>query len=508
VIREANRENACARQRVSEMKNWVIRSVARRTWRCLPLLGLALLGAHPGAASLAAAADEPRAKVEAAVLEMAALGETTFWVLLHEQASLAVAPTLKDHDARGDFVYKALRDVADRTQAPLRAELRARGARFQPFWIQNAIRVTGDESLALDLAARPEVKAIIAPRTYRIPEPIVKAAPPEVDAIGWNIEAARAHAVWSRYNVRGAGIVVAGIDTGVHYTHPALVRQYRGNLGGNFDHNYNWWDPSNICGNPSNAPCDNTSHGTHTMGTMVGDDGNPGPNQIGMAPHATWMACKGCETAFCSDFAVLSCGQFILAPTDLAGQNPQPALRPHVVNNSWALGLVGGDPLYAGTVDAWVASGIFPAFAIGNTGSRGCGSALSPGDYVASYAAGAFGRTLVVASFSSRGPSAFGGELKPNIAAPGVDVRSSVVPNGYAYMTGTSMASPHVAGTVALIWSRSQTVTRDVNATRLLLDNTARDVFDSQCGGTADDNNVWGEGRLNAVGAVGEAPLP
>jgi subtilisin family serine protease len=415
----------------------------------------------------------------------------------------------KNHDARGEFVYNALKGVADRTQAPLRAELRARGATFQPFWIHNAIRVTGDEGLALDLAARPEVKAIIDARIYRIPEPIFEAAPPAVDAIGWNIEAVRAQAVWKRYNVRGAGIVVANIDTGVHYTHPALVRQYRGNLGGgNFDHNYNWWDPSNVCGNPSNVPCDNTSHGTHTMGTMVGDDGNPGPNQIGMAPRARWMACKGCETAFCSDFALLSCGQFILAPTDLAGQNPQPALRPHVVNNSWVVGLVGGDPLYSGTVDAWVASGIFPAFAIGNTGPMGCGSALSPGDYVASYAAGAFGQDQLIWSFSSRGPSAFGGETKPNIAAPGVAVRSSVPPNDYANATGTSMASPHVAGTVALIWSRSQTVIRDFNATRLLLDNTAKDVSDLQCGGTADDNNVWGEGRLNALGAVAEAPRP
>ena len=100
------------------------------------------------------------------------------------------------------------------------------------------------------------------------------------------------------------------------------------------------------------------------------------------------------------------------------------------------------------------------------------------------------------------------GEIKPNLAAPGVSIRSSVPVNGYAVFSGTSMAQPHVAGTVALMWSRSHTIRRDIAGTRVILDNTAKDIFSSQCGGTADDNNVWGEGRLNTVGAVGEAPLP
>ena len=99
----------------------------------------------------------------------------------------------------------------------------------------------------------------------------------------------------ARSAIRGEGIVVGNVDTGVDFDHPALVGKYRGNLGGgNFNHNYNWFDPTFVCGSPSTTPCDNNNHGTHTMGTMVGDDG--AGNQIGVAPGATWVAAKGCET--------------------------------------------------------------------------------------------------------------------------------------------------------------------------------------------------------------------
>lgn len=483
------------------------RAVGCRTLVFL-LLG-ALITTQGGSSPAGASVDDPRSKLQPGVLESASNGAATVWVFMREKANLGAAADIEDDLERGTYVYRRLRDVANRSQAPLRAELDERGASYKPFWIVNAIRVTADEGLLLDVAAREDVKAIHPDRALDVEMPRPGRQEPRVTTVEWNIQRIGAPRVWSQLGDRGENIVVGNIDTGVQYDHPALVRQYRGNLGGgSFDHNFNWEDPSDACGSRSRVPCDNVSHGTHTMGVMVGDDGMPGPNQIGVAPNARWIACKGCEGTSCSLEALTACGQWMLAPTDLAGNNPSPALRPHVVNNSW--GGPGGDPFYSAIVDAWVASGIFPLFGSGSSGP-GCATFGSPGDYVASYSSSAFDMQNRIASFASRGPSPFGpGEIKPNIASPGVNIRSSVSipPSGYAVFSGTSMALPHVGGTVALIWSRSMTVRRDIPATRRLLDKFARNFSDLSCGGTAGDNNVWGEGMLNALGSTAEAPLP
>jgi subtilisin family serine protease len=490
-----------------DMKQWMIGMLRPRPWKTLPLLLLAAVVAYQGTGSLAgAAAQEPLDKVEPALAErVASGGEATFFVVMHEEANLLPAYGLLNRTARGTFVYQTLNEVAARSQADLRALLDARGVRYQPFWILNAIRVKAGEALMLEIAARPDVKSIHAEKVYQIPVPQPGMQEDRVNGIEWGVDRIRAPLVWTTFNVRGENTVVANIDTGVQYNHPALVNQYRGNLGGgNFNHNYNWHDPSKICGNPSLVPCDNNSHGTHTMGTMVGDDG--GANQIGVAPRAKWIAAKGCESGNCSENALLSSAQWILAPTDLNGLNPRPDLRPHVVNNSWGGG--GGDPWYSPSVNAWVASGIFPAFAAGNEGS-GCRTLRSPGDYVESYTAGSFDINNNISGFSSRGPSSFGpNEIKPNLAAPGSNVRSSVPVNGYANFNGTSMATPHMAATVALIWSRTPALIGNIAATRQLLDDGAVDVANSQCGGTTDDNNVWGEGRLDAFASVSGSQKP
>ena len=237
------------------------------------------------------------------------------------------------------------------------------------------------------------------------------------------------------------------------------------------------------------------------MGTMIGDDGDPGTNQIGVAPHAKWIAAKGC----CLDVALLSSAQWILAPTDLNGDNPRPDLRPDIVNNSWGGG--SGDPFFRPAVQAWIASGIFPAFSNGNEGPS-CGSAGSPGDMPESYSAGAFNSAGAIAGFSARGPSAFGG-IKPDIAAPGVGVRSSVnsgdstYANSQRHLDGFASCRRRCRADLVCL---SRAERRHHADPRRCSAQTAVDVSNLTCGGTAEYNNVWGEGKLDVLAAVTAAP--
>ncbi len=470
------------------------------------LIAVGVLGsmvvADAGATTAATTAD-PGKKIDPAVSRALATKDgTDFWVSFSGKSDLAKASRQPGWAARGASVVKALKSTADRSQAATRSKLRADKVDFTAYHIVNAILVRdGDRNLARELAERPEVARILPTRTYQLHRPTASETDtdPGTDSVAWGVDAINADDVWSGYGVRGEGIVVATIDTGVDYRHPALAGRYRGNAGGGaYDHNYNWYDPSQVC--PSPAPCDNNAHGTHTMGTMVGDDDTG--NQIGVAPGARWIAAKGCESNGCSDYALLAAGEWVLAPTDLNGQNPRPDLRPNIVNNSW--GSRGGDPWYADIVAAWRASGIFPAFSNGNSGP-GCDSSGSPADYVGSYASGAFDVNGAIARFSSRGPGRFG-DVKPDLAAPGVDVRSAVPGGSYAMFSGTSMASPHTAGTVALMWSAAPILVGDLDETARLLDTSAVDNGNTNCGGTAENNNIWGEGRLDAYAAVSSAP--
>ncbi len=425
-------------------------------------------------------------------------GSGRFVVEFAERAELGSASRLKDRAARGQAVTDALRSTAQASQAPAARLVRATpNARFQGFWLRNTAVVTGTADLARRIAELPGVTAVRAERTYDLVEPVAM-EPAAGGETPWGIETIGAPAAWAE-GVLGGGITIATIDSGVDYTHPALVDSYRGNLGaGGFDHDYAWWDPTGICGP---TPCDNEGHGTHTTGTIVGGDGpGPEPQDVGVAPEAQWIAAKGCESDTCSESALLSSGQWILAPTRTDGTDPDPSRAPAVVNNSWSG--APGDPFYEDVVQAWRAAGIIPVFSAGNDGP-GCNTVASPGDYPEVLTVGATDSGDGIADFSSRGPSVLGG-TKPDLAAPGVGVVSSLPGGGYGSYSGTSMAAPHVAGTVALLLSAAPTGSLGFDRVRDLLTTSVVDVGDASCGTSPDGraDNVFGAGRLDAAAAV------
>lgn len=422
-----------------------------------------------------------------------------FWVYFGAKPDLSAAAKIKDWTARGTAVADALKKNAEQSQRAARADLAASGVEYQSFWATNAIKVTdGSATLADKLAAKTEVTSLM-PSFAVHPPPVTKGVTQRnaATAAEWGIANIHADQVWDQLGVHGEDITVASIDTGAQYDHPALVRQYRGNKGdGTFDHNYNWFDAAGAC---DGAPCDIEGHGTHTMGTMVGDDG--AGNEIGVAPGATWIAANGCCP---SDAALIASGQWMLEPSDLRGENPDASKRPNIINNSWGSTAPSDEPMLEDISLAWNASGIFGVWANGNAGP-GCKTSGTPGSRIINYSVGAYDADNGVADFSSRGAGQ-GGETKPNIAAPGVNVRSAWPGSGYLSLNGTSMATPHVAGAIALVWSAAPVLRGDIEATRQLLDGTAVDAPDGECGGTADDNNVFGEGRLDALTLLAQSP--
>ncbi len=440
---------------------------------------------------LTAQTKPPQSPIDPFILEEMASspdGTAGYFVLFHSQADLTPAYALKDWNERGRFVYRTLRETAERSQFRVRRWLEEHGLTYTPLVIQNSLFVTTDRATLEALATFPEVAGFRGNHRHELPRPIeVEKAFPQ--GLAWNITLLGADRVWRDYGVKGQGITVASIDTGVEYTHDALFPNYK---CGNGPHIPCWYDPSAICPDP-NVPCDNVGHGTHTMGTMVGDDNPTLRYNVGMAPDARWIACKGCEDYWCSDYALTACAEWLLAP----GGNPDN--RPHVVNNSW--GGYGCDTWYQSSVRAWRAAGIFPAFAAGNSGP-GCNSLDSPGDYPESFATGATDSSDQIAYFSSRGPSCWG-EIKPEVVAPGVSVCSSVPGNTWdCSYSGTSMASPHSAGLVALLWSAEPDLVGDIEATEYAITSTAVCRSDTSCGGEACHNNVYGWGRVDAYQAV------
>lgn len=382
-------------------------------------------------------------------------------------------------DVWGNYasVVNGLRAAASRAQAELLGLLSGyedAGAvsDVRSFWIINVIAMKAVPSVIEEVAVRGDVDYVKLDEIRTIPPVIIEEAM-GVEAAGWNINKVRAPEVWAM-GYTGTDIVVGSIDSGVDVTHPALSSKYRGGTN-------SWYDAVNGQTNPY----DDNGHGTHTMGTMVGDDG--GTNQIGVAPGAKFISAKACDSGgSCMDSWLLSAGQWMMDPDG----NPLTHDYPVVINNSW--GGSGCIPFYRQMVTSWRAAGIFPTFSAGNSGPS-AGSIGSPADYPESFAVGATDISDNIAYFSSRGPSCYGG-IKPEVTAPGVNVRSSLPGGTYGSGDGTSMAAPHVSGCVALLKGINPDLT--VEEIENILESSAVDL------GTPGKDNVYGSGRIDCYEAA------
>ena len=430
--------------------------------------------------------------------------------------------------AKGEALYRYLSGFARSQQAPLRAWLDKRGIAYRSFYIVNAIEVQGDASLALALRARADVGRLAANPTVAL-SVVDELAPAKLNTTNpppdppYGIRYANAPVVWG-LGYTGQGIVVASQDTGVDWTHPALHDQYRGWITATqtVTHPYNWYDywgtanRQNCDPNPQ-VPCDDNSHGTHTVGTMLGEDPRNG-QIIGMAPDAQWIGCRNMNGGDGTPASYIGCFEFFLAPFPQNG-NPQtdgdPSKAPHIINNSWYCPPSEGCDFASlrQVVQTVRAAGQLVVVSGGNDGP-GCSTVQYPiTAYPEVFGVGAHNGAGNITGFSSRGPVTVdgSGRLKPQISAAGDSVISTTPGGSYGSKSGTSMASPHVAGAAALLWSAAPQLIGQLDETEQILMKSATPVLHNGCGEGPEPvspNNTYGYGRLNVAAAVGLALHP
>ncbi len=485
-----------------------------------PSMGSAESKSSPHTSVKKASLETAKSKINSSLLkQFDKEDKVTFLIKFKEQANTAEAAKKAEKEAKTlkltaskskymkrSAVLSSLRSTAIETQGHVadflqKQEKAGKAKDVQSFYIVNAIAVTATKDVMEQIATFPEVEKILPNETRQLHKPTKEAekalhTQAETNSIEWNIDRVGAPAVWEM-GIDGSGTVVASIDTGVQWNHPALKEKYRGYNAAEPDspsHEYNWFDATA----GQTAPYDDQGHGTHVTGTMVGSEPN-GSNQIGVAPGAKWIAVKAFTASGGTDIDLLEAGEWILAPKDADG-NPHPEKAPDVVNNSWGGG-PGLDEWYRPMVQAWRAAEIFPEFSAGNTtlfNPGGPGSVATPANYPESFATGATDISNGLASFSLQGPSPYQ-EIKPDVSAPGVNIRSSVPGSGYeGGWNGTSMAGPHVSAVAALLRQVDSSLTVEEMEDILLTTSTPL------TNGTYPEspNNGFGYGLVNAFDAV------
>ncbi|MCH8977947.1 MAG: S8 family serine peptidase [Armatimonadetes bacterium] len=268
---------------------------------------------------------------------------------------------------------------------------------------------------------------------------------------------------------RGFGVNVAILDSGIDYTHPDLD----GNYAGGYDFANNDSDPK-----------DDNGHGTHVAGTVAAEDNDFGV--VGVAPEANLYAVKVLGSSGGGSYSDVIAGLQWCVDNGM-----------HVTNNSYGSS---GDPGTAvkAAFDNSFAAGIIHIAAAGNSGNRkGKGDKVGyPARYDSVIAVAATTSSDSRASYSSTGPDV-------EIAAPGSSINSTKLGGGYVVFSGTSMASPHVAGVAALVIAAGMTNNDDV---RLQLQTTADDLGDEGL------DPLYGYGLVDAdeaadVGEPNDAPV-
>lgn len=423
--------------------------------------------------------------------------------------------------ARRDYVVSELKAFAEASQADLRAELaewerQGMVSSVYSLWSANALHITADEEVIQSLSERPDVESIDPVELVLvIPEEGKVVEAPVSRTIAPNITQVNAPRVW-RQGYGGQGVVIAVIDSGVNYNHLDLA-DHLWDGGEEFPHN--GVDVFNV----DDDPMDDLGHGTHCAGTVCGD-GTSGLS-TGVAPEATLMCVK------CTDHEGHSDAIYFVKGMEWAVEHGCDAI-------SLSLGKANADTadkeLLRHSCEALLDAGIVAAVAAGNERNlqnicpipnnvrtpASCpppildrDQMVNPGGLSCVIAVGAVDANDTVASFSSLGPVTWQnsefedyaynpgiGLIRPDVCAPGVSIwsldYSSI--NDYDYKSGTSQATPCVAGIVALMLSKNPELTpADIY---LILERTAVRLSPTK-------NNSTGMGRVDALAAVDAVPL-
>ena len=417
---------------------------------------------------------------------------------------------------RREFVVNELKEFATASQYDLRhalAEMQRNGMTGEPviLWMANALAFDANKTAIENLAQRNDIEMIgYAIERNWIPDGEEATPTTATREITQNVIQVGANQVWD-LGYTGQGVVVAVIDTGVNYNHVDLA-EHLWDGGSEFPHHgYDVY-------NNDNDPMDDQGHGSHCAGTVCGD--GHGASQTGMAPNATLMCVKCLNSQGGGGADPISAGI-------------QWAVEHGCDLFSMSLGIANSSlaerTLLRHTCEAALDAGVVAAIAAGNEGNsqwqfpipnnvRVPGSCPppymdevqgeNPGGLTCSVCIGAVDYNDNAANFTSHGPvtwtnTEFGdyaynpgiGLIRPDVCAPGVDIKSINYQSntGYTTMSGTSMATPCVAGCMALMLSK------DINLSPAevcrILEETAYKLDIGK-------SNTYGFGRVDVLAAV------